>query len=112
MRGIDRSFRTASHRDASHKQTLPIHPFRLLFSTKTMSYLNTYKPPIIHSADYVSGGDEPYDLNFCLPVPEELSSERVKLVPFVVSLRYVLYPLLLDALVSESRRGRGSLLTP
>ncbi|KAG9016336.1 hypothetical protein FRB90_003267 [Tulasnella sp. 427] len=49
-----------------------------------MSYVNLYKPPVAEETPIqLSNDDEPVDMNFCLPVPEQLSSERVKLVPFV-----------------------------
>lgn len=46
-----------------------------------MSFVNLYKPPVVKFE-----AEEPYDVNFCLPVPAELSTDRVKLVPFIPSL--------------------------
>ena len=35
---------------------------------------------------------EPYDVNFCFPVPEVLESERVLLTPFIVSSSLIMWP--------------------
>ncbi|KAG8933222.1 hypothetical protein FRC01_010373 [Tulasnella sp. 417] len=51
-----------------------------------MAYVNLYKPPQTDTPVQLPKDDEPLDLNFCLPVPDELSSERVKLVPFIPAL--------------------------
>ncbi|KAG8933862.1 hypothetical protein FRC00_012735 [Tulasnella sp. 408] len=51
-----------------------------------MAYVNLYRPPPEVTPVQLPKSDEPLDLNFCLPVPEELSSERVKLVPFIPAL--------------------------
>ncbi|KIO19337.1 hypothetical protein M407DRAFT_82917 [Tulasnella calospora MUT 4182] len=47
-----------------------------------MSYVNCYKAPpkVTETPTYDDG---PLDLNFYMPIPEVLESERVKLVPFV-----------------------------
>ncbi|EAU81541.1 hypothetical protein CC1G_12760 [Coprinopsis cinerea okayama7 len=34
----------------------------------------------------MTSADEPYDVNFCFPVPRKLENERLKLVPFVPSI--------------------------
>lgn len=48
-----------------------------------MDYINSYKaPPKPTTAPTYDDG--PLDLNFCMPIPKVLESERVKLVPFVV----------------------------
>ncbi|KAG8906504.1 hypothetical protein FRB99_006724, partial [Tulasnella sp. 403] len=50
-----------------------------------MAFVNNYQAQAKETvASSVDG--QPIDLNFCLPIPAELSSARVKLVPFVPSL--------------------------
>jgi len=49
-----------------------------------MAHTNSYRSP--ENQDIViPSDDQVYDLNFCLPVPGSLESERVRLVPFVAS---------------------------
>ena len=48
-----------------------------------MSYINAYTPPPDTIPDKELYGPSPYDLNFVFPVPDALSTDKVKLVPFV-----------------------------
>ena len=59
-----------------------------------MSYVNLFKAP--PPSKTVPKIDDPVDLNFFMPIPSELSSERVKLVPFVVSSIRILMKLKLN----------------
>ncbi|PFH52969.1 hypothetical protein AMATHDRAFT_1701 [Amanita thiersii Skay4041] len=45
------------------------------------AYINTYKPPSKGSFKPIY--DDPYDINFVLPIPEVIETERIKLVPFI-----------------------------
>ncbi|KAF8597095.1 acyl-CoA N-acyltransferase [Ceratobasidium sp. AG-I] len=47
-----------------------------------MIYVNTYAPPIPRVLTVLPDPTKPYDLNFCYPI-RELSSDRVKLIPFI-----------------------------
>ncbi|KAG8969047.1 hypothetical protein FRC03_004721 [Tulasnella sp. 419] len=47
------------------------------------SHKNSYRPPAVEFPRFRE--DEEYDLNFCFLVPDEIQSERVKLVPFIPS---------------------------
>jgi RimJ/RimL family protein N-acetyltransferase len=50
-----------------------------------MSFTNNYKPP--QKKEFFSDPIiEPYDINYCLPLPAYLESSRVKLTPFIPSL--------------------------
>lgn len=51
-----------------------------------MAYVNLYKPPAQDTPIQLPDDDDPLDLNFSLPIPDELSSDRVKLVPFIPAL--------------------------
>ncbi|EIW80931.1 hypothetical protein CONPUDRAFT_165172 [Coniophora puteana RWD-64-598 SS2] len=48
-----------------------------------MSYINAYRPPSDTIPEKELYGPSPYDLNFVVPVPDVLSTGKVKLVPFV-----------------------------
>ncbi|KAF8638277.1 hypothetical protein AX17_002298 [Amanita inopinata Kibby_2008] len=52
-------------------------------------FVNTYKPPS-KPVQYASTArlelDEPYDVNFFLPIPQAIETDRVKLVPFIPSI--------------------------
>lgn len=50
-----------------------------------MAYVNTYAPPPPKPVAVLPDPTKPYDLNFCYPI-KELSSNRVNLVPFIVSI--------------------------
>jgi hypothetical protein len=51
-----------------------------------MAYVNNYVPPAPNPPVVLPDPAEPYDVNFCFPV-KELETDRVKLVPFIVSER-------------------------
>ncbi|KAF9468080.1 acyl-CoA N-acyltransferase [Collybia nuda] len=46
-----------------------------------MSVVNNYEPPRPPTESYLDPV-EPYDINFCLPIPASLETDRVKLAPF------------------------------
>ncbi len=55
------------------------------YTTMALSIQNTYKPPQAEGILEPPPQDEPYDINFCFPLDVELESERVRLVPLMVS---------------------------
>jgi RimJ/RimL family protein N-acetyltransferase len=50
-----------------------------------MAFINSYKPPTPRKSFLSTLQDSPYDINFALPLPATLETERVKLIPFIPS---------------------------
>jgi hypothetical protein len=48
-----------------------------------MAFVNLYHPPSPSLPPADPYGPDPYDLNFCLPIPAVLSTSLVKLIPLV-----------------------------
>ncbi|PFH52970.1 hypothetical protein AMATHDRAFT_45877 [Amanita thiersii Skay4041] len=46
------------------------------------SFINSYKPPAGHNPS----SDEPFDINFILPIPEVIETDRIKLALFIPSI--------------------------
>lgn len=76
---MTRTWQITSLLDKDVNKTWPVH------LPPVMAYVNLYKPPAQDTPIQLPDDDDPLDLNFSLPIPDELSSDRVKLVPFIVS---------------------------